>query len=169
MSINKKILFVLVFLIYQTNVFAVSSHKSKTYSLKSTKLQNIDYKLTVRRRITSLEKNLLKSNKPRKIRLHNRTIIIRKIFKCSKLNIEIMLKGKAPLGIDGKKVNLHHMKQQKNGELVELTETEHTQHNKILHRYNRNKSNITDRNSEFKIFRNKYWKKQALSCITGSR
>ncbi len=70
-----------------------------------------------------------------------------------------MLQGKAPIGDDGKTINLHHLKQQKNGIIVEMTQTEHRKSSKILHRYSK-KSEI-DR-KEFDKFRKEYWKKRVI-------
>jgi len=117
------------------------------------------------RRITRLEKNLISSGHATKQKIFGRTVVKRKIFQCNQKNISLMLKGNSPFGFDNKRVELHHLKQQKNGSLIELTQTEHNQHSKVLHRYVKNGSEITDRKSGFSSFRNKYWKSRALDCI----
>lgn len=122
-----------------------------------------------RRRITNLEKNLMTSNNARKDFIFGRSVIKRDIFGCSKSNIALMKKGLAPIGKDGYRVNLHHLKQQKKGNLVELTQTEHNQHSAILHRYIREGSEITDRGSDFQIFRKQYWRYRAAGCISRGR
>ena len=122
-----------------------------------------------RRRITNLEKELLSSNNARKDYLFGRSVVKRNIFQCSKNNISLMKKGLAPLGNDGKKVNLHHLKQQKNGALVELTQTEHNRHSAVLHRYVKTGSEITDRNRNFQIFKKQYWKSRAVDCMARRR
>lgn len=48
-------------------------------------------------------------------------------------NIQLMQKGRAPIGIDKEPINLHHMLQTKNGAIAEVTETFHTQYTKIIH------------------------------------
>lgn len=116
------------------------------------------------RRITKLEKSLISSNHAIKQKVFGRTIVKRNIFKCTKQNIALMLVGNVPFGNDGKRVELHHLKQQKNGNLIELTQTEHNQHSKVLHRYVTS-SEIIDRNSGFANFRKKYWKNRAVDCI----
>ena len=77
-----------------------------------------------------------------------------------------MLNGNAPFGFDAKRIELHHLKQQKDENLIELTQTEHNKYSKVLHRYVKKGSNITDRNSEFASFRKKYWKSRAGDCIS---
>ena len=44
-----------------------------------------------------------------------------------------MLKERAPVGIDGKPINLHYMLQTKDSPLAELTETFHKKHSKFIH------------------------------------
>ncbi|MCK5538960.1 MAG: HNH/ENDO VII family nuclease [Bacteroidales bacterium] len=117
-----------------------------------------------RRRITNIEKELINSQGATKVLTHGRTVVKRNIFECSQDNISLMLRGRAPFGDDGKRINLHHLKQQKNGSLVELTETEHNTYSKVLHRYVKSGSEITDRNGGFMSFRQKYWKSRAVGC-----
>ncbi|MGG6229999.1 RHS repeat-associated core domain-containing protein [Tenacibaculum sp. SDUM215027] len=52
-------------------------------------------------------------------------------------NLERMSKGNAPLGSDGKSINLHHSKQQGHGPLFEVTNDVHTKHGhtNALHPY----------------------------------
>jgi hypothetical protein len=116
------------------------------------------------RRITKLEKYLITSKNAIKSKIFGRTIVKRKVFQCNQQNIKLMLKGNAPFGFDNRRIELHHLKQQKDGNLIELTQTEHNEHSKILHRYVKN-SEITDRNSNFANFRKKYWKSRASDCI----
>ena len=118
-----------------------------------------------RRRITNLEKELMHSHNAQRIFIDGRRVIQRDVFACTSKNIALMKEGKAPIGIDGKKVHLHHLKQQKEGELIELTATEHTVHSSVLHRYVRKGSEISDRNGEFMRFRKKYWQKRSLDCL----
>ena len=121
--------------------------------------------VTPRRRITNLEKELMHSHNAQRVFIDGRRVIKRDIFTCTPKNIALMKEGKAPIGIDGKKVHLHHLKQQKDGELIELTATEHTKHSNVLHRYVRKGSEISDRNGEFMRFRKKYWQKRSLDCL----
>jgi hypothetical protein len=57
----------------------------------------------------------------------------RPIFKWTDDNLQKMLDGQAPVGIDGKKVQLHHRNRQKNGPLDEYTGSEHTKLSPYLH------------------------------------
>ena len=141
--------------------FAKSQYKNgKRISIKD-KVQ--------RRRISILEKELINSNGAKKINIFGRMVVKRDIFKCNRKNITLMLNGNVPFGFDGKRVELHHLKQQKNGTLIELTQTEHNKYSSVLHRYVKKGSNITDRNSGFASFRKKYWKSRATDCILRRR
>jgi len=117
------------------------------------------------RRITNIEKEFLTSRNATKQTIFGRTVVQRNVFECSRTNIALMLKGRSPFGIDGKRVNLHHLKQQKDGLLIEMTQTEHNSHSATLHRYVKAGSEISDRNSDFMNFRQKYWKYRAAGCI----
>jgi len=143
-------------------ISAIKNNKNLDDVLKS--IANNTSK-TAKRRITKLEQSLMTSNNASKDYLFGKTVIKRDIFQCSRSNIALMKKGRAPFGHDGNKVNLHHLKQQKKGALVELTQTEHTKHSAVLHRYVKEGSEITDRNSNFQIFRQQYWKARAVGCM----
>lgn len=74
-----------------------------------------------------------------------------------------MFSGKSPLDANGKKVNLHHLKQQDSGVIVELSNYEHKVNDAVLHRHT-DVSEI-DR-PEFDRFREKYWRERAESfCL----
>jgi filamentous hemagglutinin len=69
-----------------------------------------------------------------------------------------MASGIAPIGKDGKSVELHHLKQQNNGIIVEVTNTEHLENTQIWHRY----TDISEiERKEFDAWRIKYWKERA--------
>jgi len=154
--------FLIGFVIQLSSISAKSLYSPKSY--KSGKRITIKDKVQ-RRRITLLEKELMTSKDAKKTNFNGRTVVKRNVFKCSRNNKSLMLKGNAPFGSDGQRVNLHHLKQQKDGNLIELTHTEHNNHSKVLHRYVRSGSDITDRNSNFASFRKKYWKSRAADCI----
>ena len=135
----------------------------KTFSAKQLNLIKVN-SIKKKRRITKLEKDLISSKRAKNVKFKGRTVVKRRVYNCSKPNIALMLKGKAPLGFDGKRINLHHLKQQQHGNLVELSATEHNNHSKILHRYTR-VSDIADRNSGYMKFRQAWWKSRAASCI----
>jgi filamentous hemagglutinin len=48
-------------------------------------------------------------------------------------NLERMQKGLAPIGPDGKSLNLHHMLQSQDGPIAEITATFHKQNHSIIH------------------------------------
>ncbi len=143
-----------------------SIKKKKTFSkgTKKSLIMKRNNTVNQKRRITKLEKNLIISKNAKKIRFKGRTVVKRRVYNCSKSNISLMLQGKAPIGFDGKRINLHHLKQQQAGNLVELSATEHNKHSKVLHRYTRT-SDILDRNSGYSKFRQSWWKSRASNCI----
>ena len=73
-------------------------------------------------------------------------------------NVERMRQGLAPLGKDGKPMELHHHRQRSKGPILELTSTLHRKHGADLHRYSR-ESEI-DR-AEFERWKKGYWKRRA--------
>jgi hypothetical protein len=48
-------------------------------------------------------------------------------------NQQLIDKGRAPIGPDGKPVNIHHIGQTNNGSVLEISATEHQQNYKVLH------------------------------------
>lgn len=48
-------------------------------------------------------------------------------------NLAKMAQGKAPLGVDGKSVNLHHIGRRHSSSLATLTDTFHRQHSNKIH------------------------------------
>lgn len=139
------------------NAKYVSKLKSKFKKLPSFKIMKRD-----RRRITKIEQNLINSKNAKKLKINNRTVMQRNVFPMSKKNIKRMKTGKAPFGYDGEIVNLHHLKQQNNGILVEMSKKEHLEHSKILHRYTK-KSEIN--RDAFNTERVKYWQSRAISYV----
>jgi len=75
-------------------------------------------------------------------------------------NPETMQNGLAPLGPDGKSINLHHMTQGQNGAIAEVTQTCHQQNSKTIHiNPNATPSGI-DRDA-FNKWRSDYWRSRA--------
>ena len=66
--------------------------------------------------------------------------------------------GLAPIGKDGKPIELHHLEQDANGIIVEVLNSEHKKYYKELH-YHKINSEI-DRTS-FNQWKKKYWKERA--------
>jgi len=79
------------------------------------------------------------------------------VDKQGRTNIQRMKQGLAPIGTDGKSVNLHHIDQTNNGPVMEITATEHQQNYSKLHT-NVGKSPFQINRSEFNSWRRGYWK-----------
>ena len=113
--------------------------------------------------ISTLEKTLLKnsvyvSKFGKLVAQRNSTFFPNIKDALGRTNIERMKQGLAPIGKDGKAVELHHLKQKNDGIIIELTSKEHNVNSKILHQY-RKKSEI-DRNA-FNKFKKDYWKERS--------
>ncbi len=76
-----------------------------------------------------------------------------------KTNLERMREGLAPIGPDGKRVNLHHTTQQNDGALAEVTQTMHTNHRETLHINPRTTPSGIDRQA-FDALRKRYWEQR---------
>ena len=75
-----------------------------------------------------------------------------------KTNIDLMKDGKAPFGIDGKRIELHHLNQKEPGTMVEVTNTIHKQHpHKLIEESFRNDSKLK---YQYEKFRENYWKER---------
>lgn len=75
-------------------------------------------------------------------------------------NLERMHKGLAPIGPDGKSINLHHMTQRNNGSIAELTQTFHQQNSKVIH-INPNSIPSGINRGAFNRWRSDYWQSRA--------
>lgn len=75
-------------------------------------------------------------------------------------NLERMRDGLAPIGPDGKKINLHHTTQRNDGSLAEVSQTFHKQNHKVIHV---NPSSIPSgiNRSYFDGVRKRYWMQRA--------
>lgn len=75
-------------------------------------------------------------------------------------NLERMEKGLAPLGPDGKSINLHHMTQRNESSIAEVTQTFHKDNSSVIH-INPNTIPSGINRSEFNKWRTDYWKNRA--------
>lgn len=75
-------------------------------------------------------------------------------------NLENMKQGKAPVGTDGKVIQLHHITQRNESALAEISNTLHTKHSKTIH-INSNKTPSGITRNEFNKYRSAYWKNRA--------
>nr|WP_323840167.1 DUF637 domain-containing protein [Photorhabdus sp. CRI-LC] len=82
--------------------------------------------------------------------------------KSGKTNIELMSSGRAPIGADGKPVNLHHMLQKQDGAIAEITQSFHKENHGVIH-INDNSIPSGINRAEFNKWRSNYWKDRAKS------
>ncbi|WP_247107550.1 HNH/ENDO VII family nuclease [Halalkalibacter sp. APA_J-10(15)] len=75
-------------------------------------------------------------------------------------NLERMQKGLAPLGPDGKSINLHHTTQRNESSIAEVTQTFHKDNSCVIH-INPNPIPSGINRSEFNKWRIDYWKNRA--------
>lgn len=78
-----------------------------------------------------------------------------------KTNLELMKKGNAPIGQDGKPINLHHLLQTHDGPVAEVTYEFHFGYYKVLHINVGTKYPSGIDKNEFKKWKRKYWKDRA--------
>jgi len=79
-------------------------------------------------------------------------------------NLERMQLGRAPIGRDGRVVNIHHMLQSDGGPLIVLSGSMHQKYSKILH-INPNKIPSGIDRQACDTFRRHFWKKEAKAII----
>lgn len=75
-------------------------------------------------------------------------------------NIQRMASGRAPIGRDGYSVNLHHMTQQHDGAIIEVTKTFHKDNSRVIH-INTGKLPSGIKRGQFNAWRASYWKDRA--------
>lgn len=120
-----------------------------------------------RRRMTNSEMEIVNSGKIVKFGdtdfvKRNELFDPKKTDGAGRSNVERMKEGLAPLGKDGQPINLHHMKQQNNGVIVEASHTEHKNNSGSWHRYSR--ISEIDRD-EFNRSRTAYWKERSKDFV----
>lgn len=75
-------------------------------------------------------------------------------------NIERMESGRAPIGSDGKTINLHHLTQKQDGAIAEVTQTFHQKNYSTIHMNTGELPSAINR-SEFASWRKEYWNARA--------
>ena len=75
-------------------------------------------------------------------------------------NVMRMKAGLAPIGKDGKSINLHHIDQTDTGDLIEMTATYHQKNYSKLHSNTGQEPSKINR-KEFRKFRERYWKNRS--------
>ncbi len=86
-------------------------------------------------------------------------------FKDGWTNVDFMKNGYAPIGTDGKQVNLHHVLGQEPGPMVEILSSTHKLYHKQLHGLIENGGsfrNTPELDRQYNRFRSAYWKLRAL-------
>ena len=81
-------------------------------------------------------------------------------IRTGKTNVELMQAGRAPIGMDGKSINLHHMLQSDRGSIVEVTQTFHQKNSSVIHINPNTIPSGIDR-GKFNKWRSNYWKNRA--------
>ncbi|HEM5199458.1 TPA: hypothetical protein U1304_002095, partial [Streptococcus suis] len=79
-------------------------------------------------------------------------------------NVERMEKGLAPIGPDGKSIELHHMTQRQSGAIAEVTKTFHSSNYSTIH-INTGRIPSGINRSEFGKWRGNYWKNRASDFV----
>lgn len=72
-------------------------------------------------------------------------------------NLQRTESGIAPIGPDGKSINLHHMIQTNDSAIAEVTQTFHQQNSKVIH-INPNTTPSGINRSQFNKWKKNYWK-----------
>ncbi|WP_081069546.1 hemagglutinin repeat-containing protein [Burkholderia stagnalis] len=76
-------------------------------------------------------------------------------------NLELMEAGRAPIGPDGRPINLHHMLQSNDGPIAEVTQTFHQQNSSTIHINSGTDIPSGINRSQFDGWRAKYWENRA--------
>lgn len=74
-----------------------------------------------------------------------------------------MKKRRAPIGSDGKPVQLHHLTQQESGSMVEILESTHQKYSNQLHGLIEDRQSFRNNpmlEKQYNNFRSKYWKRR---------
>ena len=76
-------------------------------------------------------------------------------------NLDLMKNGLAPYGPDGKKVNLHHMLQNQDGPIAEVTQSFHQQNSGAIHMNSGSDIPSGINRSQFEKWKKDYWRSRA--------
>ncbi|EJF74829.1 hypothetical protein MCO_01826 [Bartonella sp. DB5-6] len=75
-------------------------------------------------------------------------------------NLDRMKTGRAPMGFDGKPVELHHLKQTHEGPIAEISNEFHNKYTSVIHAPSNTHQSLIER-SKFDQWREEYWKERA--------
>lgn len=87
-------------------------------------------------------------------------------------NLQRMLKGNAPIGRDGKPIELHHVLQKEIGTVVEIHESTHQEYKRILHGLRGSGESFRNDkilDSQYRNFKRLYWKWRAEQYLRGKK
>ncbi len=87
-------------------------------------------------------------------------------------NLQRMLKGNAPIGRDGKPIELHHILQKEVGPMVEIHEMTHREYKKILHGIISDGDSFRNDktlDSQYRNFKRAYWKWRANGYLEANK
>lgn len=87
-------------------------------------------------------------------------------------NLERMKGGFAPIGNDGKPIQLHHVLQKESGPMAEVREITHEEYHRILHGLVGNGNSFRhneDLEKQYENFRRKYWRWRARQYEKGGK
>ena len=101
-------------------------------------------------------------NEFRGMRVYQRNDLIdpNRVDKDGRTSLELMRQGRAPIGPDGERINLHHLNERNDGPLAELTQTMHSINTRTIHINPGTTPSGIDRNA-FDTYRRNYWKNRA--------
>ena len=146
--------------------FGVANAAATRYIVPSIKQANVVGSVESSRSITEIAKtDVIATEKGQKtvdvngkrITIDNNTFDPYFSDKHGRTNIDRMKHGLAPIGTDGKSVNIHHIDQKNDGSLMEITATEHQKNYKKLHMNTGTEKSYVNR-KEFYSWRKSYWK-----------
>lgn len=89
-----------------------------------------------------------------------------------KTNSMLMSEGRAPIGNDGYRIQLHHVIQKEVGPVVEIRETTHKEYSRILHGLGETGTSFRNDpvlKKQYNNFRSAYWKWRAKQHIREKR
>lgn len=139
--------------------------KHKKYyakSLKQNRTLKVKKKAVSKTSYSQNRKHWKKTTSHKNVKVYQRDDIINKgkKDKRGRTNHQRMKKGLAPIGPDGKSINLHHMTQRNKSSIAEVTSTFHQKNSRIIH-INTNKTRSGINRKEFNKWKKSYWKNRA--------
>jgi hypothetical protein len=165
-GIGKHISIIFIILLFMMTIPSTGSawFWDKTVPKVAKNAVKMSQKLKYGRSLSNIEMVMLKNAKI--VSFNGRQVYTRKsiidlnrggLFR--KSSCDLMKLGKAPIGLDGMKINLHHLGQSNKGSLLEILETKHQEHSSALHSH---KTSSEIERTKFRGERKKYWKSRSV-------